>query len=80
MKALIGKWGRSAALRLPKPYLEALGIKAGDEVEVTLEGKTLVVAAGARPSLEDLVAQMKTQQPPEVVDWGPDVGAEVIRD
>jgi antitoxin MazE len=80
MKALIGKWGRSAALRLPKAYLEALGIKAGDEVEVTLEGKTLLVAAKARPRLEDLVADMKTQERPDVIEWGPDVGAEVIRD
>ena len=80
MKALIGKWGRSAAVRLPKAYLDALGLKAGDEVELRLENGKVTVEAKARPTLEDLVEQMKRQEPPELVDWGPDVGAEIIRD
>ena len=80
MKARIGTWGRSAAVRLPKPYLEALGLKPGDAVELTLEEGKLTVAARSRPSLEQLVEQMKSQEPPEPVDWGPDVGAEIIRD
>ena len=80
MKALIGKWGRSAAVRLPKAYLEALGLKPGDQVELTLEEGKLTVAAKRRPRLEDLVEQMRTQEEPELIDWGPDVGAEIIRD
>ena len=85
MKARIGTWGRSAALRLPKPYLEALGLKPGDEVELTLEEGKLTVAAhsNSQPApldREALYALMKTQEPPERVDWGPDVGAEIIDD
>lgn len=80
MKALIGTWGRSAAVRLPRAYLDALGLKAGDEVELTLERGKVVVAAKPRATLEDLVEQMKTQESPERIDWGPDVGAEIIRD
>ena len=68
MKALIGKWGRSAAVRLPKAYLEALGLKPGDQVELTLEEGKLTVAAKRRPRLEDLVEQMKTQEQPELID------------
>ena len=85
MKALIGTWGRSAALRLPKPYLEALGLKPGDEVELTLEEGKLTVAgrwrSNAAPLDRDaLFALMGAQEPPEIVDWGPDVGAEIIDD
>lgn len=80
MKALIGTWGRSAAVRLPKAYLEALGLKPGDEVELTLEAGKVTVAAGAKPApapldRDALFALMKEQEPPEIVDWGPDVEA-----
>ncbi len=80
MKALIGKWGRSAAVRLPRAYLEALGLSPGDEVELTLERGTLVMGASKRATLEDLVAQMDDQERPDIIDAGPDLGAEVIRD
>jgi antitoxin MazE len=31
----IAKWGNSLAVRLPKALVEALGLKAGDEVDLT---------------------------------------------
>lgn len=80
MKALIGKWGRSAAVRLPRAYLEALGLEPGDEVELTLERGKLVMASRAQPTLDELVALMKRQERPEIIDAGPDLGAEVIDD
>lgn len=85
MKALIGKWGRSAAVRLPKAYLDALGMKPGDEVELKLEGGKVTMAAKEKTKLQPLdrqalFEQMKRQEPPELVDWGPDVGAEIIDD
>ncbi|XBQ14988.1 MAG: AbrB/MazE/SpoVT family DNA-binding domain-containing protein [Oceanicaulis sp.] len=80
MKALIGKWGRSVAVRLPAAYLDALGMRPGDEVELKLEQGAIRMTPKARPTLEQLVEEMKGQEPPELVDWGPDVGAEIIRD
>jgi antitoxin MazE len=32
----VAKWGNSLALRLPAAIVEALGLKEGDEIEVTL--------------------------------------------
>jgi antitoxin MazE len=32
---LVAKWGNSLAVRLPKALVEALGLKAGDEVDLT---------------------------------------------
>lgn len=83
MKAMIGTWGRSAAVRLPKAWLEALGLKPGDEVELRLEGRSLVVAP--RPTLtpldrEALFAKAAAAAGPDPVEWGPDRGVEIVRD
>jgi antitoxin MazE len=87
MKLQIAKWGNSAAIRLPKAVLELLDVEPGSELELTVVGKTLkLVPATAQkrfPTLADLVAEMKRLGPenePELVDWGPDVGSEVIED
>jgi antitoxin MazE len=31
----VSKWGNSLAVRLPKALVEALGLKAGDEIDLT---------------------------------------------
>lgn len=77
MKALIGKWGKSDAVRLPKEITEALGLKAGDEVDLTVEGGKVTVSPA--PKLYDpdgLFEALKGQEPPELIDWGPPVGDE----
>jgi antitoxin MazE len=35
----VSKWGNSLAIRLPAVVVEALELKEGDEVEVTLAGR-----------------------------------------
>ncbi len=35
----VSKWGNSLAVRLPVAVVDALGLKDGDEVEITLAGK-----------------------------------------
>ena len=34
----VSKWGNSLAVRLPKAVVEALKLKEGDEVEITIAG------------------------------------------
>jgi antitoxin MazE len=34
----VAKWGNSLALRLPAAVVEALGLKEGDDIEVTIAG------------------------------------------
>jgi antitoxin MazE len=87
MKVKVAKWGNSLGLRLPKAAVEAAGLKPGAEVEVTVEGRDLRVrqpTAIKHYRLEDLVAEMDrlggAAAAPETVDWGPDVGAEIIED
>ena len=86
MKVKLAKWGNSLGVRVPKAAADAAGLKAGTEVDVLVEGRDLRI----RPSipfksyrLEDLIAEMVRLGPenePETVNWGPDVGAEIIDD
>ncbi len=86
MKVKLAKWGNSLGLRLPKAAVDAVGLKPGAEVDVTIEGRDLRVRQPlpiAHYRLADLVAEMKRVGPenePELIDWGPDVGSEIIDD
>ena len=86
MKVKVAKWGNSLGLRLPKAAVEATGLKPGAEVDVTIEGRDLRVRQSLPVKhyrLADLVAEMKRLGPenePDMVDWGPDVGSEIIDD
>ncbi|HEY1708654.1 MAG TPA: AbrB/MazE/SpoVT family DNA-binding domain-containing protein [Rhizomicrobium sp.] len=35
----VAKWGNSLAVRLPKSVVEALRLKEGDAIEITVEGR-----------------------------------------
>jgi antitoxin component of MazEF toxin-antitoxin module len=83
MKGQVAQWGNSAALRLPKSVLEDLKVSPGSEVEMWVEAGELRVRAAPRVvryRLEDLLAQIDPNNVPEMIDWGPDVGAEIIDD
>lgn len=43
MYTTIQKWGNSQGLRIPKPILEALGIRENDRVELIQSGDTLTI-------------------------------------
>lgn len=75
----ISKWGNGAAIRLPKAVLDALGLKQGQTVALTVkDGKGIIEPAASRPrkiTLEWIISEMKRLGPenePELVDWGPD--------
>jgi antitoxin MazE len=86
MKVKIAKWGNSLGLRLPKAAVDAIGLRPGAEVDISIEGRDLRVRQPLpikHYRLEDLVAEMKRLGPenePETVDWGSDVGSEIIDD
>ena len=35
----VSKWGNSLAVRLPKAVVDALGLKEGDEIEISIAGE-----------------------------------------
>jgi antitoxin MazE len=84
MKVKIAKWGNSLAVRLPKKLAEEAGLRPETEVDVTVERGNVQlkpVAAIPRYTLKDMIAEMDRLGPgnePEFIDWGPDVGAEIL--
>lgn len=44
MRASVRKMGNSSGVIIPKPILNELGVKAGDEVEMTLEAGKVILA------------------------------------
>ena len=81
----ISKWGNSSAIRLPKAVLDELGLKPGQTVELTVQdGKGIIEPARPKKfSLEWIISEMDRLGPenePELVEWGPDRGSEIIDD
>jgi antitoxin MazE len=73
------KWGNSVGVRLPRPVLDQAGLEEGAKVDVVVEGDHLVIRR-ARVRLADLLEHCTPDNRPDPIDWGPDVGREVIRD
>ncbi len=86
MQVRVSRWGNSLAVRLPKAVAEDLRLEEGQAVELEIEdGSVRLRPAGQRryPTLAEMVAEMQRLGPenePPTVDWGPDVGAEIIDD
>jgi antitoxin MazE len=82
MSGKISRWGNSAAVRLPKEVLEQAGFREGESIDFKT-GDGVVELRKRRPTIEELFAEARKQgplEPPEPIDWGPDVGAEIIDD
>jgi len=81
MQARVSKWGNSLAIRLPKAAVESLQVREGEPVDLVIEGDILVIRA-RRPhySLEELVAAMRPEDAPEVLDdvSAPPLGDELL--
>ena len=39
----IGKWGNSQGIRIPKRYLDQLGLRIGEKVEIKIEDGKIVI-------------------------------------
>ena len=65
------KWGNSAAIRIPKDMLCTLGLQVGDELEMLVNGHSIVIRATTRPRyhLADLLAEMSNGEQMRVDGW-----------
>jgi antitoxin MazE len=85
MKVEFRKWGNSLALRIPRDFANDIGARDGKAAEMTVaDGKLVVEVAkpkrNRRYTIEQLVAGITPENRHEEIDWGPDVGAEIIED
>jgi antitoxin MazE len=54
----VARWGNSLAIRIPAAVAKALGLRAGDEVEVHVEGAR-EFALRRKPGREDLLKRLR---------------------
>ena len=76
MKTAICKWGNSQGIRLPKSYLDALDISAGDVVDVTSVDNTIVIRKHEEKITFDSIFGEYTGPEAPGFDWGDPVGKE----
>jgi antitoxin MazE len=84
-QAIVGRWGRNLAVRLPGEVARAVGLDVGARVEVEArDGEILIRRVAPRFTLEEL---FRGKSPTEwralyagAYDWGPDVGREVVEE
>lgn len=78
MRTHISKWGNSLAVRLPKPFIDELGLREGAEVEITVRDGRLILAAASREyALEELVDGITSENRHRESDWGRPKGREL---
>lgn len=85
MKVKVAKWGNSLGIRLPSDAAQSAGIKAGSELELTIDDGRLQLGKPYKTSAERLAEMLaeidrRGLKPTEMVDWGPDRGSEIIDD
>ena len=54
----IAKWGNSLAMRLPASVVAALGLEAGDEIEIRVAGARVFEIA-RKPDRDELVKRLR---------------------
>ena len=75
----IQRWGNSLGLRIPKSFAEEAGVKEGSAVDLTIEGRNLVVRPGRRRySFRLLVRAITDENMHEPIDDGGPVGRELL--
>ncbi len=78
MVTRIQKWGNSLGLRIPKTFAEETGIEEGSEVNISLDGKQLVIRP-LRPvkyELKELLSGVKDENLHDEIPTGDPRGRE----
>jgi antitoxin MazE len=81
----VGKWGRNLAFRVPGDIASEIGLKEGERVEIEAhDGEIVIRRAAPRFTLEELFAGKSAEEWREAyadaVDWGPDIGHEIVEE
>ena len=53
----VAKWGNSLAVRLPVAVIEELGLKEGDDIQITVKAKDKMEVE-KKPGVEELLATL----------------------
>ena len=80
MQAKIQKWGNSQGIRIPKAFLEVMGMMENDIVELSRVEDNIVITKVKKEknlTLEDIFRDYDGEYVAEEFNWGSLVGKEV---
>ncbi len=80
MQTAIQKWGNSQGIRIPKAFLEALGMRENDLVELSRVDNNILISKVKKEqelTLEDIFQDYDGAYKAEKFDWGSPSGKEV---
>ena len=73
----LARWGAGFAVRIPKAIIEAAQLKPGDELELELQGRAIVIRPmSSMPTLQQLLDAITPENCHAPTDWGQPVGKE----
>ncbi len=81
MKVAVSKWGNSASVRIPAPFMEALQLKLRDQVEVSIENGRVIIEPIRETDefdLQVLIAQLTPENLHGEIDFGAPQGNESL--
>ena len=76
MRISIKKWGNSLGLRIPKIFAVQLGIDEGKELDVNIEGNSIVISNPSE-TLDELLEKITDENIHGETDFGSPIGKEV---
>jgi antitoxin MazE len=84
-QAIVGRWGKSLAVRLPGDVADAAGIAQGERVEIAAHDREIVIRRAApRLTIGDLFRGKSAEEWRALYagayDWGPDRGREIVEE
>jgi antitoxin MazE len=83
--AILGRWGKNLAVRLPQEIASSLELHEGERVEI-VPGPDHIVIRRAKPgySLDAFFAGKSAEEwrtiYADAYDWGPEVGQEIVEE
>jgi antitoxin MazE len=84
-QAIVGRWGKSLAVRIPGEVASTAGLTEGERVEIDTHDTEIVIRRIApRFTLEELFRGKTAKEwraaYAGAFDWGPDVGRELVEE
>jgi antitoxin MazE len=84
-QVIVGRWGKSLAVRIPSEIANAAGLDNGNPVEIEAhDGEIVIRRAIPRFLLDELFhgkrAEEWAAEYAGAFDWGPDIGREIVQE
>ncbi|WP_373233244.1 AbrB/MazE/SpoVT family DNA-binding domain-containing protein [Cohnella sp.] len=72
MSTTIQKWGNSLGIRIPSQIAERIAVSQGSEVDLVVsdDHTLIVIPKKKKPTLEELLAQCKSDNRHDEIDFG----------